>query len=132
MEDRNTRQELQETADKFLIRHKSILDTTSKMQEYCARVNRAIAKAVTCCGCIKIDADKQCLPPDANYSDIRAFMQSHLNGALCDNCRDTISHEIGTTVFYLAALCNLLELDLDTVINEEDERIRTLGIYSLK
>jgi hypothetical protein len=53
-------------------------------------------------------------------------------GTLCDNCRDTISHEIGTTVFYLAALCNLLELDLDTVIREENERIRTLGIYSLK
>lgn len=53
MEDRNTPQEIQGTAGKFLIRHKSILDATSKMQEYCARVNRAIAKAVTCCGCIK-------------------------------------------------------------------------------
>ena len=39
-----------------LLRHKSILDVLTKYTESSARVNRAVAKAVTNCGCIKINA----------------------------------------------------------------------------
>jgi hypothetical protein len=37
-----------------LVRHYSILDLVSKFQESNARVNRAIFRAVTDCGCIEI------------------------------------------------------------------------------
>ena len=32
-----------------LIRHKSILDIITKLDEYNARINRAVVKSVTCC-----------------------------------------------------------------------------------
>ena len=49
----------QNDVDDSLLRHKSILDILTKYSESSARVNRAVAKAVTNCGCIKINADKQ-------------------------------------------------------------------------
>jgi len=49
----------QKSVDQFLIQHRSILDLMTKYQESNSRVNRAIAKAVTQCGCIKIKAKKQ-------------------------------------------------------------------------
>ena len=49
--------EFQDIVIDSLIRHKSILDITSKFSESSARVNRAIVKAVTDCGCIKIKSE---------------------------------------------------------------------------
>ena len=46
----------QNSVNNSLLRHKSILDILSKYAESNARVNRAIAKSVTNCGCIKINA----------------------------------------------------------------------------
>ena len=45
-----------------LIRHRSVLDVITKFQEASARVNRAVAKSVTVCGCMEINASKQRLP----------------------------------------------------------------------
>ena len=42
-----------------LIRHKSILDVLTKYTESCSKVNRSVAKAITNCGCININASKQ-------------------------------------------------------------------------
>ena len=47
-------QDFQANVEKYLIRHRSVLDIMSKYQESTARVNRALAKAVTECGCISI------------------------------------------------------------------------------
>ncbi len=49
----------QDTVDDYLVRHRSILDVMSKLAESNARVNRAVTKAVTTCGCIGIEASKQ-------------------------------------------------------------------------
>src|SRR3712207_8572531 len=38
------------------LRHRSLLDIITKLQETEGRINRAIAKSVTNCGCIEIDA----------------------------------------------------------------------------
>ena len=51
--------EFQNSVNDSLLRHKSILDLITKYSESNSRVNRAIAKAVTNCGCIKINASKQ-------------------------------------------------------------------------
>jgi len=54
--------EFQNAVDNSLLRHKSILDIMTKLQESQARVNRAVIKAVTSCGCLEIQAKKQCIP----------------------------------------------------------------------
>ncbi|HAG45078.1 MAG TPA: DUF1573 domain-containing protein, partial [Clostridium sp.] len=51
--------EFQNSVDECLLRHKSILDIMSKLQESEARVNRALIKSVTSCGCLKVEAEKQ-------------------------------------------------------------------------
>jgi hypothetical protein len=51
--------DFQETVNDVLFRHKSIIDVMTKLQESDARLNRAIAKAVTSCGCIKISITGQ-------------------------------------------------------------------------
>src|SRR3972149_11633490 len=70
----------QDTVNQYLIRHRSILDVQSKLSEAAARVNRAIAKSVTNCGCISIDASRQRFPVELSLAEIREMMQTHVNG----------------------------------------------------
>ena len=121
----------QEAVSRCLVRHKSILDCTSKLDEASARVNRAIAKAVTTCGCLKISASRQTFPSDASFRELRNFTTSHLEGTLCPECRDVLESEIGRTLFYVAALCDLLDLNIGEVMEQERERLSTLGIFNL-
>jgi hypothetical protein len=122
----------QAQVDEYLIRHRSVLDVITKLQESTARVNRAIAKAVTTCGCISVTAVKQQFPNDVGLSEIRQYLQTHLNGKLCERCAEAVESEIGSELFYIAALCNLLDLDLETIRKKEHSRIKTLGIFNLK
>lgn len=122
----------QAQVDEYLLRHRSVLDVLTKLQESTARVNRAVAKAVTTCGCISISATKQQFPTDVGLSEVRQYLQSHLEGKLCERCTETVESEIGSELFYIAALCNLLDLDLDAIREKEHSRIKTLGIYNLK
>ena len=103
----------------------------TKHQEASARVNRAVAKAVTECGCISIVAERQKIPADAEFNNLKSFMSSHLSGELCENCRDVLINEMGHSLFYLTALCNLTGLDLQTVLQHETKSVRTLGIFNL-
>ena len=123
--------DFQTAVDDYLIRHRSILDVLTKHQEASARVNRAVAKAVTECGCISIVAERQKIPVDAEFNNLKSFMSSHLSGELCENCRDVLVNEMGHTLFYLTALCNLTGLDLQTVLQHETKNVRTLGIFNL-
>ncbi len=124
--------EFQYTVLELLVRNKSILDSLTKYQDSNARVNRSIVKAVTQCGCIKINADKQVFPEDADFEEIRENMSTHLNGALCEHCRDTIEKEMGRNLFYLASLCNSLDLNMYDVFIKELDRVRMLGKYNLR
>ena len=121
----------QKSVDQFLIQHRSILDVLTKYQESNARVNRAIAKAVTQCGCIKIKAKKQVIPSDTKLMEIHKFMNTHLEGSLCESCKEIIETELGSNLFYATALCNMLSLNFNNIIKKEEERISTLGIYNL-
>lgn len=123
--------DFQEQVSQFLVRHRSLLDIMTKMQEYNARINRAVVKSVTNCGCISIDAKKQDFTGES-YGDLAQHMDNHLHGAICDSCREVIGEEIGNHLFYLAALCNTLDLDLMEILNNEYDKNNTLGIYSLR
>ncbi|MGH2348301.1 MAG: DUF1573 domain-containing protein [bacterium] len=121
----------QESVSQYLLRHRSILDVQSKLTESSARVNRALAKAVTSCGCINIAAGRQRFPADVSLKELKQFMSTHVNGELCEKCRETVETEIGTTLFYLAAMCALLGLNLRDVVEKEYDRVSALGVYNL-
>lgn len=123
--------DLQAQVSQVLIRHKSILDVTTKLDEYNARINRAVAKSVTSCGCISIHATKQDYSNDT-FDEMLNTVKTHVEGKLCDGCKDVLDEEIGSYVFYLAALCNTLDLSLDDILKKEYNTIKTLGIFSLK
>jgi hypothetical protein len=116
----------------LLVRNKSILDEMSKIQDSNARINRTISKAVTQCGCIKINASKQDYPEDIEYTKIKDYMSSHLEGKLCSNCRDILEKDIGRHLFYLTTICNNLDLNLYDIILKESERLRLFGKFNLR
>lgn len=124
-------QDFQSAVDDYLIRHRSVLDVLTKYQESAARVNRAFAKAVTECGCIRVDAARQQIPADAEFRDLKNFTSSHTSGEPCENCKEVLSKELGHSLFYLAALCNLSGLKLSDIINNEFKNVTTLGLFHL-
>ncbi len=101
----------------------------TKLQEANARINRAVSKAVTNCGCLKIHAERQRIPMDVSLRDIKNFMNNHIEGELCEQCRETLEAELGNSFFYQTALCNLLGLNLTETVAKERERIQTLGVF---
>jgi hypothetical protein len=122
--------QFQETVGEYLIRHRSILDIMAKLQEANARTNRAITKAVTHCGCIKITAEKQQVPADIPLEEIKEHMQTHVSGQLCEHCREIMEAELGTTLFYIAGMANVFDLNLYDVILKEQKKLVALGVYN--
>ncbi len=124
-------EDFQNKVKSLLIRHQSILDILSKGQEASARVNRAVVKSVTNCGCVGVDAHKKPIPEDATFFDLKALLDSQVDGKICDNCRDIIMTEIGKQFFYIAALANTLNISLSEVITKEQNKLATLTIFNL-
>ncbi|HHU29766.1 MAG: DUF1573 domain-containing protein [Bacillota bacterium] len=123
--------QFQNKVSELLIRHRSILDSLTKFHESGSKVNRAIAKAVTSCGCMSVSASKQPYPPEIDLKEYQKYVDSHLKGHLCESCQEILKEEIGNHLFYLAAICHLLELDLAEILDEEYKRISALGFFHL-
>lgn len=122
--------QFQETVDETLIRHRSVLDIMSKLQEANARVNRALTKAVTSCGCVQVQAKRPNIPENISLQQLREHMQTHLVGDLCEHCREVMEAELGTHLFYLAATCNATGLNLYDIMLKEQKRLSALGVYN--
>lgn len=129
--DNNILEDFQVQVSEVLVRHKSILDIMTKLDEFNSRINRAVAKSVTMCGCISINATKQDFGNDS-FENMFKNVSSHTNGSICDSCKDVLEQEMGSYMFYMAGLSNTLGLSLDATVKKEYDRIKTLGIYSLK
>lgn len=124
--------EFQNVVSELLIRHHSILDVLSKLAESTARVNRAVSKSVTDCGCLSIEAKKIAIPENIDTIDeLRKYLDTHVRGSMCKNCEDIIISELGKNLFYTAALCNLLGLNLYDVFIAEYKKANALGIFNL-
>jgi hypothetical protein len=121
----------QDTVDEALIRHRSVLDALSKSQEAHARLSRAIATAVTVCGCISIEAERQRIPENADLTHLHEYVRSHIGGELCARCREEVEVELGQVLFYETALASLFGLSLDAVLKRDLARLRTLGVFNL-
>lgn len=125
--------EFQNTVDNLLIRHHSVLDVTSKLNEATCRVNRSVIKAVTDCGCVTVEAKKIQLPDNIeSVSEIKSYLDNHLRGQLCQQCREVVVSELGKLLFYTAALCNTLDINLYDVFIKEYKEAEALGIYNFR
>jgi hypothetical protein len=122
----------QSQVSELLLRHRSLLDVLSKYQQTNSTVNRSVIKAITECGCIEVDAKKQIYDPGEKIlsSDSEQLAHTHVNGLLCDACRDVVNAELGKNLFYMSALCNLLSVDLNEVLDKESRTCHTLGKFN--
>ena len=127
----NTVDSLQDEVKHSLVRHKSILDIMTKLQEYNSRIDRAIAKSVTSCGCIEIHAKKQEFE-SKSLEDMVEKVDSHITGVICPNCKEVLEQEIGAYIYFLTALANTLDFKLSDTIQKELERTKALGVYGMK
>lgn len=126
-----TLKQFQEQVSDLLLRHRSLLDVLSKTQQSSASVNRSVIKAITECGCINLQANKQPYPTELSLEEAKSFAQTHVNGHLCENCIDAISVQLGKNLFYMSAMANLLELNMDDILEKESQKCTTLGIFNL-
>lgn len=121
----------QDQVSELLLRHRSLLDVLSKTGQSGASVNRAVAKAITECGCIEVHAKKQDYELDSSLEDAKAQLDNHVQGSLCENCKEVIMSELGRSLFYMSALCNLLEINLEDVVERESQKCSTLGLFNM-
>ena len=127
-------EEFQNFIDTVLIRNKSILDQTTKLQDACTHLCRTISKAATTCGCITIEAHKQTytLSENSSIEEIQKMMNTHVVGKLCPNCQELFEKELGRALFYLATIANTFELSLADILEKEKYRTELLGKYYLR
>ncbi|WP_123042156.1 DUF1573 domain-containing protein [Cohnella candidum] len=125
-----TLHEFQQQVSELLLRHRSLLDVVTKFSQAGASVNRAVAKSITECGCIELNARNQGFTEQMALDQALRQSKSHMNGELCENCRDAIRGEMGKNLFYLSALCNLLDINMEDVVTKEAEKCSTLGIFN--
>ena len=123
--------QFQEQVSELLLRHRSLLDVLSKTQQSSASVNRSVIKAITECGCINLQANKQQFPLNLTLEEARQWIQTHVNGSLCESCVDTIVAQLGQHLFYLSAMCNILDLDMEKIVEKESKKCSTLGLFNL-
>ncbi|GIP30614.1 hypothetical protein J23TS9_57440 [Paenibacillus sp. J23TS9] len=124
-------QAFQDQVSELLLRHRSLLDVLSKNGQSSASVNRAVAKAITDCGCIELHATKQSFESEVDLEEAKEVARTHVRGELCENCREIISTELGRNIFYMSALCNLLDINMDEVVQKESQKCSTLGLFNL-
>ena len=117
----------------ILIRNKSILDQTTKLQDACTHLCRTVSKSATTCGCITIDAHKQyTFNEDMSIEQLKTLMSTHVNGKLCPKCEELFEKEAGRILFYLGAIANTFDVSLSDVLKKEKYRTELLGKYSLR
>lgn len=131
LNDKITCDDFQKEVKNILIRNSSILDITTKLSEYSSRINRAVMKSATSCGCIEIHGKKQNFNQET-FKELKDAMDSQVVGEICPICKDILEDEIGSFMFYLTALCNALDINVTDPIIKEYNNMKTLGIFNLK
>lgn len=123
--------EFQNMTANLQLLNKSILDIVTKLDEQTSMLNRAVFKSATHCGCIEIHATKQLYSPNKTLEENQLDLDTHIEGELCPKCREKVTEEMGELLFYLASMCQALGLDLEEVMSQKMDHLKTLGIYNL-
>ena len=117
-------EEFQKKVGTLLVRNSNVLDILTKCQISCGKMCRSTVRSATGCGCIQINAQKCSNPLEKN--------DSVTIGTLCPECRSAIQNEIGENLFYIASLCNALNMSMAEIMKHEIKNVETLGKYSLR
>ncbi|MCR8660746.1 DUF1573 domain-containing protein [Paenibacillus endoradicis] len=123
--------QFQDQVSQLLLRHRSVLDIMSKLDQTSAAVNRSVTKAITDCGCIELNASKQPFNELQSLDASQSTINNHLSGQLCEHCKEFVESSLGRNLFYLTALCTQLQLDLTEVVAAESTKCSTLGVFNL-
>jgi hypothetical protein len=126
-----TLKQFQDQVADLLLRHRSLLDVLSKLQQSSAAVGRSVIKSTTECGCIEVNASKQPYLAEMSLDEAKTQLGTHMTGHLCENCMDVVGAELGRHIFYISALSNLLEIDLEHVVENESKKCATLGLFNM-
>lgn len=125
-----TLEQFQDQVSQLLLRHRSVLDIMSKLDQTSAAVNRSVTKAITDCGCLELNASKQPFHQLTSLDHAQDSIKNHINGELCEHCKEFVETSLGRNLFYLTALCTQLNLDLTEVLAKESDKCNTLGIFN--
>lgn len=128
----NTIEGFQNTVSSMPTRNKSILDILTKLQDSGSKINRAVVKTATSCGCIKIVAGKQEFSDKLPFDSMYDLLDDHMDGELCINCKNALVKELGNHLFYLANLSNAFNLNMNDILLKEIDTLNMLGKFSLK
>ena len=123
--------EFQNAVQDVTIRHSSLLDIITKLNQGISDTNRAVVKSVTNCGCISLNTKKPEMPQNITLEEMKNYQHDYIDGQLCKDCQNVIEEELGNTFFYIAALCNKLDLNIYDILLKEYSNITTLGKFSL-
>lgn len=123
--------EFQNAVQDITIRHSTLLDIITKLNQGSSDTNRAVIKSITNCGCISLNTKKPDMPENISLEEMKNYQHDHIDGQLCKDCRDAIEEELGNTFFYIAALCNKLDLNIYDILLKEYSNITTLGKFNL-
>ncbi len=123
--------EFQNAVQDITIRHSTLLDIITKLNQGASDTNRAVVKSITNCGCISLNTKKTDMPENITLDEMKNYKHDHIDGQLCKDCRDAIEEELGNTFFYIAALCNKLDLNIYDILLKEYSTITTLGKFNL-
>mgnify|MGYP001162062747 CR=1 FL=1 len=123
--------EFQNTVQEVTIRHSSLLDILTKLNQAIADSNRAVAKSITSCGCVSLNTKKPDMPKDITLDEMKQLKHDHLEGALVKECIDIIEKKFGNTFFYIAALCNKLDLNIYDILLKEYNKLSALGKFNM-
>jgi hypothetical protein len=123
--------QFQDQVSELVLRHRSLLDILSKYNQTNSSVHRSVAKAITECGCIELKAQKQNYTEDMTKDQAIENLETHVKGIPCEQCKEVIGSELGRNLFYMSALCNLLEINLEEVVSNESDKCSTLGFFNM-
>jgi NTP pyrophosphatase (non-canonical NTP hydrolase) len=101
------------------------------MGDAASKTNRSVIKSITNCGCVTLNVAKVDIPENLSYDALKEYKSEHLHGKPCPVCREKIEEELGRLEFYIAAICNTLDISMYDVLLKEYKKISTLGRYSL-
>lgn len=123
--------EFQKATSDLQLLNKSILDIVTKLDEQTSMLNRAVFKSATHCGCIEIHATKQIYSPHKSLEENQKELDTHIEGELCPKCREKIIEEMGELLFYIASMCESLDIKMEEVLDKKYNHLKTLGLYNL-
>ncbi|TCT14385.1 hypothetical protein EDC18_106189 [Natranaerovirga pectinivora] len=119
-------EELQFLVEEYECINKSILDQITKLSEYSNKINRSIIKACTQCGCLKIEGKK------LDFETAHDELDTQCYGNICPDCKEFVEKNMGSCLYYLAALCNTLDLNLYDILLKEVKKVDLLRKYNIE